>query len=993
MASPTAPTRAASAWRPYHPLLLIVAALATGIVADRYWPVAASVWWLASMAGVATWCLLWRTNRERAGSAALLAAWVALGGAWHHDRWHLYRADEVGRMVHEEIRPIAIEGIALHSPRWVPAPPRLALRAIPQGDESEIALRVTAVRDGTTWRPASGWAVLVCEGHLVGVRADDRVRIMALGSRPRSPLNPGEFDFAAYERSRRTWCRLQGQFPESVSVVARGSDWSPRLLLSGVRGSGNALLRHSISSGRSTLAAAILLGSREQLDPDRNEDYLVTGTIHVLSISGLHVGILAWGFWVLLRTGLVPPRPALAAAMLLTLAYAALTDFQPPVVRASVLVVTICVARLWGREAFGFNALALAGLIVLAFQPASLFLAGPQLSFLAVAAMIVFRPLLWRQPILDPLDRLIAQSRPAVVRGTRWLGDFCWRLWLTGAIIWAVSLPLVWQQYNLISPSALVINVLIWVPISLALYGGFAALLLGGLIPPLGAIGAWICDGNLWFMEQTIAWGRALPGSYGWWPAPPWWWIAAFYVAIGLAAALPPLRLRRIWLGALPAAWFALALVLASPWTKSMNTPLGTERDSGGSERPLACSFVAVGHGIAAVVELPDGQTILYDCGKLGAPLGAARSTSSVLWSRGITHLDAIIISHADSDHFSGVPELLDRYSVGAIYVSPVMFDQPQPAVAELRAAIERSGVPLKLIAAGDRLRSATGTRLEVLHPPRKGVIGSDNANSILLLIEHAGRRLLLTGDLESPGLADVLAEEPLDCDAILAPHHGSRRSDPTGTVPSKTHNHPCPCLPPQTWGMNTDEFHRIRLAAREKRDRAIVAAKIDYEATLAKIAELELIIREKPAKSTRKITAAIEQAMPKDRPFTIPDILDGLELLDPARVWRRDSVTCHMTNLRKRGLITRIKRAKTGTPAVYVLRGVKPPADPFRDMTLLDAIRTVLKRPMTAMEIAIALKEAGYTDYVRLSHLRKAVGESLAEAGARFVRPKWFPG
>ena len=157
------------------------------------------------------------------------------------------------------------------------------------------------------------------------------------------------------------------------------------------------------------------------------------------------------------------------------------------------------------------------------------------------------------------------------------------------------------------------------------------------------------------------------------------------------------------------------------------------------------------------------------------------RPVSSVLWSRGITHLDAVLISHADSDHFNALPELLDRFSIGTIYVSPMMFETPQPAVEELRTAIERSGVPLRLIHAGDRLTSSPGVLLEVLHPPRKGVFGSDNANSLVLRLEYAGRRVLLTGDLEPPGLEDVLAEEPLDCDAVLAPHHGSRRSDPTG--------------------------------------------------------------------------------------------------------------------------------------------------------------------------------------------------------------------
>jgi competence protein ComEC len=132
-------------------------------------------------------------------------------------------------------------------------------------------------------------------------------------------------------------------------------------------------------------------------------------------------------------------------------------------------------------------------------------------------------------------------------------------------------------------------------------------------------------------------------------------------------------------------------------------------------------------------------------------------------------------------DHYNAIPELLDRFSVGVIYVSPVMFETPQPAVEELHAAIDRAGVPLRVISAGDRLQSADDVRLEVLHPPKKGVLGSDNANSILLKVEYAGRRILLTGDLESPGLDDVLAEEPLDCDVVLAPHHGSMRSNPTG--------------------------------------------------------------------------------------------------------------------------------------------------------------------------------------------------------------------
>jgi len=242
----------------------------------------------------------------------------------------------------------------------------------------------------------------------------------------------------------------------------------------------------------------------------------------------------------------------------------------------------------------------------------------------------------------------------------------------------------------------------------------------------------------------------------------------------------------------LPVLWFVGALGLATPQAKQRfaQWPHSDGVAAKPVEPKLTCTFVAVGHGIACLIELPDGKSILYDAGRLGSPMGAVRPVSDVLWSRGITHLDAVVISHADLDHYNAIPELLDRFSIGVIYVSPVIFETPQPAVEELHAGIERAGVPLQVISAGVRLQSSGDVHLEVLHPPKKGILGSDNANSILLKLEYADRRVLLTGDLEPPGLEDVLAEEPLDCDVVLAPHHGSLRSDPTGFALWSTPEH-----------------------------------------------------------------------------------------------------------------------------------------------------------------------------------------------------------
>ena len=106
------------------------------------------------------------------------------------------------------------------------------------------------------------------------------------------------------------------------------------------------------------------------------------------------------------------------------------------------------------------------------------------------------------------------------------------------------------------------------------------------------------------------------------------------------------------------------------------------------------------------------------------------------------------------------------------------MWYEENPAMTALRQSIRDFEIPLREIHAGDRLPGGDGCAIEVLHPPERGVLGGDNANAIVLDVRYLDRRIFLPGDLDTPGLQDVLAEEPTDYDVVLAPHHGSRRSN-----------------------------------------------------------------------------------------------------------------------------------------------------------------------------------------------------------------------
>jgi len=782
-ASITADRRGQAAPR-YQPLIIVVVSAAAGIVADRYAPALYApdahtrvspfyFWWLLSGLALAVWFIAWRVRLTALAVGPLLVATASAAATWHHAQWSLFGWYDAARYAAFDPSPVCVEAIARESPQRVPAPESTPLRAIQGGERSRLVVEMQRIRDGTGWRPASGLCPLLVEGHLLGVHAGDRLRIFGQFARIGAPLNPGEFDFAAHARADRQLVRVRSSAPQCVSVLAASTSRRAIRLLGSVRDSANRLVRASIGPDRAGLASAILLGSRGGLSAAEIEPYLLTGTIHVLVVSGMNVAILAAGLYVLMRAGWLPRRAGLAVIMVVVVAYGILTEFQPPVARAAVLAVLACMGAWTGRSGVVFNSWAATALVVLALNPADLFRPGPQLSFLAVAALIWIGSqgsLLRRRP-KDPLDRLLAAARPWYARSLIWCGRTIGWVVFASLMIWLVTLPLVLSQFHIASPISVVISPVLWGVVFVAMWSGFLMLTLGWLIPAVGGVCGAVCAASLGALEQLVDWAERLPAGHFFAPGPAIWWVIVFYAAlltvmIRGGALLPPR-----WQAAALCAWVVVGLI--PPFVRD------SRRES------LDCSFLAVGHGACVVMESPSGEVLLYDAGSLGSHEYVTQTVAAYLWHRGILRIDGIVLSHADIDHYNAVPGLLERFTVGAVYVSPMMFDgiddsSPRgPRV--LREAIRAADVPIREVWSGDRLRLGPDTIVHVLHPPRQGVLGSDNANSITIAVEYGGRRMLLPGDLQTPGIEGVMAELPYDCDVLLAPHHGSRHSDPPG--------------------------------------------------------------------------------------------------------------------------------------------------------------------------------------------------------------------
>lgn len=530
------------------------------------------------------------------------------------------------------------------------------------------------------------------------------------------------------------------------------------------------------------LAAALLLGRREAVDPSVNDAFAWTGTMHLLAISGLHLQVLAGMLGLALEGVGVRRRTTLSVVALATIGYAILVGLMPSVVRSAALTVMLCLGISFDRCSRPANLLGLAALATLAINPAFLFDVGCQLSFLAMMALVwivgwvsalvnfaYYRATLRHQGPGSVLDRLERRFQ------TRWRRTWR-RLWkalvvttlTTTAVVEFVTAPLTAWKFQTVCPIGIVLNVPLIPLTSLALTLAGLALILSIIWMPLGAPAAWLCGKLLGFSAWLVRWGSSCRWGHAFVPPPPTWAVLGFYALLGLATWAQVRRWRGrgwLWMGCGGAAIVAAALAL------QLKKP-GT----------LEAEVLAVDHGLAVVIQGGDGRALLYDCGKMRDPGVGRRLIAPALWARGIRRLDAVILSHADDDHYNGLSDLLDRFAIGAVLVPPGFGGSSNPGAERLLERARGLGVVVRPIVAGDRIDLGAGAIAEALHPPEGWQPGApDNDRSLVFELKARvdGPRLLLTGDLDGVGLVRIVERPRRRVDAILAPHHGGRSANP----------------------------------------------------------------------------------------------------------------------------------------------------------------------------------------------------------------------
>jgi competence protein ComEC len=753
--------------RPWQaPLLPAALAVTAGIVLDRYFSVPLPMSLLLVVLGAIGWVCA-PAGRHSPVPLLALSVCAAAFGAGHHHAWrHLRWPDDIRQAVGSDPQLVRLRGILLEEPQAAAPKGDLALRSFPLNITSRARARVTALQQGASWRAVSGRVLLILPGASLACRAGDEIEVLGSLTGPVPPGNPGEFDYSSYLKDTGVAAVLRVRHTaDGLSTVRHvrqdfrslGDVESLFAQLLGLiqRHAEDTIVRF-ISEPRHNVAKALLLGQESAMQQADWDRYQRTGVVHVLAVSGQHLVVLAYFLGLVARLLHVGKRRRAVVIALILLGYGLLTGGQPPVMR-SVVMVCALVGALWLRRVvLAPNSFALAWLLVCICSPTAIFSAGCQLSFLAVAVLYWGVSALQRKET-DPLDMALDSQRPLWLRMARSAGSHIGLSYLVTVAVWLAVTPLVASRFHLVCPVGLLVGPPVTLLTSCALLTGFLMLLFSWL-PPLAQLLAWPTDWSLAACEWVVTAAEGWPGAYWFVADLPEWWLWCFYIVLLAALIVPWLRQRWLWVGLVLTGWLCLGLTLGL-W---QTVPDG-----------LRCTFLDVGHGGCTVLETADGRTLLYDTGAIRGPEVTRRYIAPYLWSRGIRRIDEVFLSHADLDHFNGLPALTAHFAIGKVSCTPTFAARDSPAVGAALRALEKRGIPVRILRAGDRL-TAGDVSIHVLHPPAVGPDGNENSRSLVLLVQHGDHALLLTGDLEKAGLTRVIGLPPVVVDVMMSPHHGS---------------------------------------------------------------------------------------------------------------------------------------------------------------------------------------------------------------------------
>jgi competence protein ComEC len=636
-------------------------------------------------------------------------------------------------------------------------------------DRTRMVVRMDSLFDGTaTYRLTRELLVVVrpdarYDSGFPEVEYGDYLLIHGSISLPVGRRNPYEPDFNRYLELNNIHALLYVRGYYNIERMGAGrSNRFMGSVVGPIRTYLSGFIDRNLRGESAHFLRGLLLGDRSRIGDEVRESFIAAGVIHILAVSGLHVGIMTLIVFAVLGFLRVPRTARIAATIACLIVYMHVTGAAPSVVRATVMASIMLAGFVLQRRSDVYNSIAVAALVLLALDARELFKPSFQLSFAAVLSIVYLYP-----RFRDSVQRRV----PSIESG--FFRKFFIRLLLVSAAAQIGTLPFTVYYFERVSLIALAVNMFVIPGVFFALAFALAASLLGIFSA---------------FLEQVY--GLAAESL-----------LSALLFAVDSVSQLPFASIELHGFGVSHALVFYTAAMsiahLNEPgrFRVSVITCLAAvnlhlfvhiiEFDPSDRHELLRITMLDVGQGDALFIEFPDGKTMLYDAGPRTERFDAGERTLLPFLKRhGVTYIDAAVISHAHADHYGGLQAVLREVEVGIVYDSGL-----RPAGAWHRGlvqTIERRGIPYRSLRAGDRIDGFDNVRIYVVHPAPAFLPVTDdsesrnvNNTSVVLKIVYGGFRALLAGDAEREAeyYMTHYYGDFLRSDVVKAGHHGSYTS------------------------------------------------------------------------------------------------------------------------------------------------------------------------------------------------------------------------
>jgi competence protein ComEC len=741
-----------------------------------------------------TWCLLTllacglttlsQPIRNRTPLLLVLVAAASVGAIRHHLAFRTLPVTDVAHLVSNERQLTKITGTIVTPPRitrtgYSPFEPWLHTT-----DRTSFVLSADSIEGGSGRQSVTGQVRVSISEPVLIFQDGERIEASGWLSKISPPRNPGQYDWALHNARRGIRVRLQCNGDENVSTIQSVATQTPslakrfrHLLLRGIDTSDAGTGDADTGDASSSLLDTMVLGHRTAIDEKTERLFLETGCAHYLAVSGIHIAMLASIVWFPARLFGASRRSAAVLLIIAVIVYVAVADARPSMLRAAVIACTLSVAMLLRRRANTINSLSVAALLLLSINPLSLFDVGFQLSFVAVTGIVLLTPvmsklsggLFARQSVIadannspqDPSELIVAQGG-----GLHWLKHALhpvMLLVLVSIAAWVSTLPIVSVHFGRLAPLGWLGSILSFPMVFVVMILSFLKLAVGLIIP----VASPIVDSPLRFSTEALQGFLEFARTHLGGPidvTPPSATTLLAYYGCLLAIVVAVRRGWSVRRGLCAAFLFALTIV-------SWNWPSQVANS-------LTITQFAVGRGTTTFIELSSGGAWIYDAGSSSPSDPGEHLILPYMRERKISHLDGIIVSHPNLDHFGGVPAIVRSKPCDVVYVNtngPHPNRGPEGPFEVLLQELKRTGQTIRSLHAGDTLDWGGSVRANILWPPAQSDAQlSVNDQSIVIRLEYQNRSVLLSGDIGYATQQFLIDKSDLKSDVLILPHHGA---------------------------------------------------------------------------------------------------------------------------------------------------------------------------------------------------------------------------